>query len=81
MIKLPVGDFELGIGVFQNHQLVIKLPIGDFENHQATCQNHQLVILSPIGDFHFQFSISTTIQKYGLFAQFGEIEKIQLTKI
>ena len=32
MIKLPIGDFELGIGVFQNHQLAIKLPIGDFES-------------------------------------------------
>ena len=33
MIKLPIGDFELWIGVFSigNRRLVVKLPIGDFE--------------------------------------------------
>ena len=56
MIKLPIGDFKFGIGVFQNQKLVIKLSIGDFEKHQSPIQNHQLVILSLIGDFHFKFS-------------------------
>ena len=55
-MKLPIGDFELEIGVFQNHQLVIKLQIADFENQQSPIQNHQLFILSWIGDFHFKFS-------------------------
>ena len=58
MIKWPIGDFVLGIGVFR---------IGDFLNPENTItkfQNHQLVILSstksgkhqlviklPFGDF------------------------------
>ena len=53
MIKWPFGDFEFGIGVFQNHELVKKLLIGDLKKHQSPIENHQLVILSPIGDFHF----------------------------
>ena len=54
MIKLPIGDFELRIGVSQDHQLVIKLPIGDFEKQQSPIQ----LILSPIGDFHFSSLLS-----------------------
>ena len=53
MIKWPIGDFESGIGVFKNHQLVNLIQIGDLEKHQSLIQNHQLVILIPIGDFHF----------------------------
>ena len=53
MIKLAIDDFELGIGVFQNHQSVILSLIGDFEKKQSIIQNHQLAILSPIGDIHF----------------------------
>ena len=48
-----MSDFELGIGVFQNHLLVILSPIGDLKKHQSPIKNHQFVILSPIGDFHF----------------------------
>ena len=32
VITLPIGDFDLGIGVFQNDQLVIKLPISTFSS-------------------------------------------------
>ena len=47
MIQLPIGDFELGIGVFR---------IGDWGfpeslKHQFPIQNHQLVNLSPIIQF------------------------------
>ena len=56
MIKLPIGDSELSIGFFQNHQLAIKLPIGDFEKHQSPILNHQLIILSPMDDLHLKFS-------------------------
>ena len=51
MIKLPISDFEMGIGVFQNHKLVIYSPIGDFEKHQPQFKitywsfYHQLVNL------------------------------------
>ena len=48
-----IGEFYLGIGVFQNYWLVILSPISDFEKHQSPIQNHQLLILSPIGDFYF----------------------------
>ena len=49
LIKLPIGDLDLGIGVFR---------IGDWEfpeswKHQFQIQNQKLVILLPIGDFHF----------------------------
>ena len=57
MIKWLISDFELGIGVFQNHQLVILLPIGHFEKQQSKIENHQLVILLLIGDFHFSTEI------------------------
>ena len=51
--KLPIGDFEFGISVFQKRKLVILSPIGDCEKHQSQIQNQQSVILSLIGDFHF----------------------------
>ena len=38
MIKLSIGDFELGIGRFQNQS------IGDFEKHVSSIKNHQLVM-------------------------------------
>ena len=55
-MKWPIGDFELRIGVFQNHQVVILSQIGHFKKHQSPIQNHQLAILSPTGDFNFYFS-------------------------
>ena len=50
LIKLPIGDFELGIGVFQNYQFVILSPISDLinTNPQFKMTNwsfyHQLLI-------------------------------------
>ena len=45
VIKLSIGDFELG-------NAVLGLRIEDLKP-QSPIQNNQLVILSPVGDFHF----------------------------
>ena len=59
VIKYPIGNFELGIGVlsvFIFLQSSILNPQYPILKTPFQIKNHQLVILSPIGDFHFQFS-------------------------
>ena len=51
-IKLPVGDFEFGTGVFRIGDWGFKTPIPNPKT-PIPIQNHQFVILPPIGDFHF----------------------------
>ena len=46
VIKWPIGDFDLGIGV-------LGLGIGDFPKSWKHQFKIQLVILAPIGDFNF----------------------------
>ena len=57
VIKKPIGDFELGIGVLPIFVFspipYPKYPIPNPKKQQSQIQNHHLVIFSTIGEFHF----------------------------
>ena len=56
LIQLPIGDVELGIGVFLIWDWRFKSPIPNLTKHQSPIQNNQFVILSSFGEFHFKLS-------------------------